>query len=449
MPENWKIKRQPKTLTEGDMKESDDEDEIVTLIRNRGLVRRAIETVAAAFVVVLFLLYPTLLKVTTKMLQCRELDFGAQANAKVLIADPSISCDDPRWRSTRSVAIVLMLVWGLGVPALSIAIINIIRRVTLHGHKDAARVLFFFMTGGFKPQHYYWEATTMGRKAVIIFIVVLIDDTRLRAYLCVWAMLAVLGLQTSVLPYSQPQLSRLETSSILTILITFSLLMAQSLFTMNGDPGVYWTITVLAYVVNILLFIVFAVTIGQSFRIFMSNLVHRKQFLAFLRPYFAEKTATGAELQSVTEDLRQKIDVLRSHCNNLERRAVLVEQAFEILAPYVHSDPEVSEILLDYRRIKRHSQLYLTHGSASQLAKKFEEIMTVEKRVVEKLLEKLKKKERPLVVTEAPPVIRSRYVQDVTQFFALDPDDPTNDQHVEWKQRRDYEDPEEELDLNW
>ena len=89
MPEHWKIKRQPKTLTEGDMKESDDEDEIVTLIRNRGLVRRAIETVAAAFVVVLFLLYPTLLKVTTKMLQCRELDFGAQANAKVLIADPS------------------------------------------------------------------------------------------------------------------------------------------------------------------------------------------------------------------------------------------------------------------------------------------------------------------------------------------------------------------------
>ena len=128
---------------------------------------------------------------------------------------------------------------------------------------------------------------------------------------------------------------------------------------------------------------------------------------------------------------------------------MLVEQAFEILAPYVHSDPEVSEILLDYRRIKRHSQLYLTHGSGSQLAKKFEEIMTVEKRVVEKLLEKLKKKERPLVVTEAPPVIRSRYVQDVTQFFALDPDDPTNDQHVEWKQRRDYEDPEEELDLNW
>jgi hypothetical protein len=131
----------------------------------------------------------------------------------VLIAERTTHCVGSNYALLQRSAIVLLAVWGLGIPAFSVAIVTLIKRLTLYNNKAAAHTLFFFMTGGIKPQYWFWEATVMARKALVTFIIVLAPSRVFKTYLCIWLFLLFFALQVAVQPYTDNLLSRLETGS--------------------------------------------------------------------------------------------------------------------------------------------------------------------------------------------------------------------------------------------
>ena len=328
-------------------------------IADRPLAAHVVESLALTIVVVLFLLYTMLLETSARMLQCQDIDFGREAGNmhSVLIADRTIRCDSPEYRSRRSTAIVFLIVWGLGTPFFSVFIMNVIRRLTLYGHTEAARTLFFYMTGGFKGRYYYWEAVTMARKALTIMIVVLIEDRDMRAYGSIWAMFFFLALHAHVLPYTDTTLSHLEAASLLTIVATLNLLLLQSKLSAEENPGSYWTAVSLVYIVNGLLLLTFLVTILRSLSGFIHDQVANKAFWAFLRPSLEESDMRSTRLRN--EELRQEIDAMRRQIGWLHGRRNFLDEACRELRHFADSQPKIGQAILDYQRAVRRGAVLL------------------------------------------------------------------------------------------
>ena len=368
-------------------RQAEEEESARSKIFSRPLRSRIIESLALTIVVVLFLMYTSLLEASTRMLQCEDIDFGkSHGNFRsVLIADRSLSCDSEEYLSMRSLAIVLLLIWGLGTPIFSILIINVIRHMTLFGHGEAARVTFFYITGGFKPRFYFWEAVTMARKATIIIIVVLVDDSNLRAYCCVWAMLVFLVLHTTVLPYSDPTLSHLEAASLVTIFATFNLLMLRGQLNPIEDEQVSTSIDVTIYLINSVLFLAFFYQIVRACGPYVKSLIMRKDFLAFLRPLI-----TDSDIQEATKRnaiLREEAAALKQSIAALKGRRVVLDEACSMLKAYVGVDDEVNRAILDYQRSQRHACLVLTRLEGARAVAELERILDLEQALLKKLLE--------------------------------------------------------------
>ena len=314
------------------------------------------------------------------MLLCEDITDGLGMSYRVVSADRSINCDSAEYAVWRRGAIVSLIATAIGVPLIAPLAVKLVQHLFLNGSLRGAKTLFFFMTGGFQQKHYYWEAVTMARKAVISTIVVVVSDLNLRACMCVWVMLFFLGLQTSVLPYNQKRLSSLETSSILTILITFNLLMVQPMFPEQENPAVFWIINIVVFTINGLLFAVFALLISVSAKSYLKRLSETKPRLQFLKALFDDLDAGATE--SATESLALQVENIKKDMQRLHKRQDAMREAVEILSEVARRDNRLAMVLMRYRRQTRFAQLALTTTRAEETLFK---LFQIEKLVVDAL----------------------------------------------------------------
>jgi hypothetical protein len=132
------------------------------------------------------------------------------------------------------------------------------------GDMPRARYLFFFMTGGYTSQQWYWEAVVMVRKAVIVLLIVAISDPKLRLYACMWAMGLFLVVHAIFTPYEIPVLARLEATSLMTIVATLNAGALFEIFTEASDFYIYWALSIVIITVNALAMAAFAVALFRS-----------------------------------------------------------------------------------------------------------------------------------------------------------------------------------------
>ena len=274
----------------------------------RDFFRRWAESVAVTIVVILFLFYPTLLLNATEMLRCASYDYGNGATRTYLIADRSIDCLEAKYHLYSMLGYVALVGYGLGIPVVSIGLVKLI--AAMHdGDSDHARKLFFFTTGGFKEELWFWDTVGLLRKATLVVVTSLITPD-LAGLLCAWAMAGFLALNLITSPWANSDLSRLENTSLATITATFSLVLLLPHYTFETAPVLNTMIALGILIVNCFAFAVFAAALKTEFVFAVKSILSK--FPQLLR--FAEIIGAIDTVEQVcehTKKLEERVDTER------------------------------------------------------------------------------------------------------------------------------------------
>ena len=234
-------------------------------VRPEGYAATWFYRTSVTIIVVLFLLFPPVLEVGSRMLVCESLDYGDLGIRQVLVADRSISCDATQYLVFRAIAIGCVFVYGAGIPLASIAIVKVVAYYK-GGDFEAARRLFFFTTGSFKKQWWMWEGVILVRRAIIVVTVSVVSDRILRTYAAMWVLGAFLAINSCVMPWNEQHLSYLEALSLVTISITFNLSLMFDYLSESSNPAVYYIVVAFILAVNALALLAFAWALVESLR---------------------------------------------------------------------------------------------------------------------------------------------------------------------------------------
>eukprot|EP00937_MAST-01D_sp_MAST-1D-sp2_P008078 g8078.t1 len=110
------------------------------------------------FLVITYLLYPTLTAVLFQTFSCEQIHIG-----RFLHYDYAVNCDSAGHQAYEHLAVVVIVIFAIGVPVLFWALL--FRHRHNLNHDDARYLGFFF--DDYRPEHWYWEVVECFRKLLL------------------------------------------------------------------------------------------------------------------------------------------------------------------------------------------------------------------------------------------------------------------------------------------
>jgi hypothetical protein len=123
---------------------------------------------------VLFLAYPGFSAFIFVALNCRHID-----GAEYLVADLSVRCSGPDYSLLQATAIVCVVFWCFGLPAMVMSLLWPERRKLLQGRRPgglAGRLHKVYAP--FKPEYWFFESLEFGKKLLLVGIVPAVSGDR-------------------------------------------------------------------------------------------------------------------------------------------------------------------------------------------------------------------------------------------------------------------------------
>ena len=283
-----------------------------------------------------FFCYPMLVETGTSTLQCETISH-AKGVWRLLTVDRTVDCDSSEYGSLRAWALVILVVFGCGIPLFPVAAVKIV--AMLHGGNHAfARNQFFFMTGALKPTRWWWESVRSFHKALLVVIVTVVPQ-QYRSLVMVWMMMIYFGVCLNGLPWLEPSIQRLDIASCLCILLSSNMVLLA-----NHSAAAASHVFVVVLVFNVV-FLVYSAYLLSLF--FQSKVLHH--FLLSLSQYWMkmqidEAIAEVRRLVSEVElSLWEELFTLRRMTKNVdvvEEQELIVELCMSLL---INSNVETME----------------------------------------------------------------------------------------------------------
>ena len=209
----------------------------------------------STFNVCMFTLYQTLITQSTRVLQCTDFVVAQAGETNVIQGymkvDMSVLCQSNNKNILTTPALFFGILYGFGIP---IVFVFGYKFVNVRAGKPALTdFIFLFLCGGYKPQFWYWQATIMVRKMILVLIIVFLSNENqgeLQSYCGMWVMSAALVLQLWLQPAEKKEHNDVEALSLSIITLTLNLSLT---YFWPGLPN--WssvTITILLFAFNIL-----------------------------------------------------------------------------------------------------------------------------------------------------------------------------------------------------
>eukprot|EP00899_Mesostigma_viride_P005434 jgi/Mesvir1/14892/Mv05497-RA.1 len=283
----------------GPVGETTEEDEAAAL---KAEVQRVMDGWTVSTIVLLFLIYPTVVREVFQIFKSEPFEFTDR-----LAADLTIDYNSKTHLKWMLLGAACVLAYGIGIPLGTIWLLWGHRK-NLHSD-PRLRKKFGFLTAGYERDCWYWEAFVMVRKAGLIFIIVfLAGKTFYQTFASVFLVEVALLLQLWKSPYVQERADNLEFMSLLVTSAT----MHGGLF-YNGNPGkeASTAVTVVLMSANVALMLAFIFNITLEVSTFT-----RRKYNALL-----EKDT------KLSRWLRDKEDLVR-HITNTPRRRDIKDDYF-------------------------------------------------------------------------------------------------------------------------
>ncbi|CUF69415.1 membrane-associated protein, putative [Bodo saltans] len=132
---------------------------------------------------------------------------------RVMRLDPSVNCDSNEYTKMFVVSMAALVVCGVGVPALSVVAVHMVRKVSCDGELRPASAIFYFLTGGYRAERWYWEGISLTKKLLLVVVTSVVKDDALRLLCSLWIMTASLLLNAIAQPWEDELLARGEVQS--------------------------------------------------------------------------------------------------------------------------------------------------------------------------------------------------------------------------------------------
>jgi len=250
----------------------DGEDDMWGLL-DKEAQRGLFPTLALTVIILLYFLYPTIIKQCAMMMQkCIVFDTGKnQTDYRGLPIDYVVDCDSDRFKTNYKWAIFCFLGYGCGVPAIAMLFIHITMK---QSGKRAALKWWGFLTRFLTDDAWWWESVVMLRKLALVFISVFISEALYQIFFSMWVIYASLFLNFHFKPYSLPVLRRLEGLSSAMLLVMLNLCM---FFAFEDMP------TSVLLIAGVLLLLCLVFTLSVFIRLIALE-IFRKIMLAVLNP---------------------------------------------------------------------------------------------------------------------------------------------------------------------
>lgn len=195
--------------------------------------------VVTSMVIIVFILHPSLTKVTFSIFSCSEL----LPSQYWLITDMSIRCwDMEHLKNIVSIALPSMIVWIFGLPLFCLGLLY---RTRQRLSAELIQIKYSFLYKGYKPEYYYWEFVILYRKVALVCASVFLSSisTMVQALSILAILLICLFVHAAVKPFRTPVFNMLETKSILVSLLTIYV-------------GLYFQANTWRVEINVILFVV-------------------------------------------------------------------------------------------------------------------------------------------------------------------------------------------------
>ena len=178
--------------------------------------------------VTMFTLYQTLITQSTKVLQCTEYIIGQTTDGvpikqQYLDVDMTIKCTSKGDHSFSTAATVFTVAYGVGIPAAFVFGYNFVN--SRIAKPELTKLMFLFLTGGYKESFWYWQAIIMIRKMAIVIVIVFIGSSKLQTYCGMITMAVALILQVLLSPAEKSEHNTVEAISLAVITLTLNLSM--------------------------------------------------------------------------------------------------------------------------------------------------------------------------------------------------------------------------------
>ena len=184
----------------------------------------------SSLVTIVFLIYPSTVKESLKMLACHRITHPGDENANYdlyrsfLKVDYQLECYSPLHLSTLSLlTLPVTIVITFGVPAVMACIIQ--RSEDLMKSRRG-RLRYMLLTTGYRPNFHWWESVTLCRKALIAAVSVFYaseDDFEVQIFLGTGLCAGFLALHLYFAPYAALKKSHSVTKETVEINLTHNL----------------------------------------------------------------------------------------------------------------------------------------------------------------------------------------------------------------------------------
>ncbi|CUG89502.1 transmembrane protein, putative [Bodo saltans] len=318
-------------------------------VRRPQIWKRAANLALLGFLVVTFLLYPTVVQAAVRVIQCRTVELGGGSAVSVVAYDPAIDCSTSDYIAGEVPAAAVLVAFGAGVPLLCPLAVMFARRYTCDQSLVRARQLFFFVTGGYRL--WFWEGIVLARKAVIVVVVVLVGEDQVVCIICMWLLGAFLVLNLVLKPWEAERLGSLETLSLGALSLTCLCLAA---FTSSGS--------VMSDGISIAMVVVVASLNGMV-------------LLTLVGELSRQATNEVIELTGIEISPQWKIDSLRQQLAKITRQ--LRRRHFSRVADVSELLSEASEVTL--AMLARRRQAIVTGASRMEMDRQRNEMIEKEK----------------------------------------------------------------------
>jgi hypothetical protein len=291
------------------------------------------EVLAVTVIIILFLLYPTLLEYNGRMIQCEPIDNGQFGVKNVLVADRSIDCDTDQHARFRTIALVQFFAYVICVPVFAVGIVKVMAHATMQGSMDAARKAFFFLTAGLQENRWYWEGLVTLRKAVLVIVLLFVQNTQLRVYIDMWFLVICIIFSEVMKPFLDTQVAFLERISLTAIFVTFNLGLLYDV--LDSDSDAYWAVSAFIFIVNLIVILCFVGCI--LFALFFVILDTLRDLGQDVSEWENREEKSLDDLLAGEDKLTKQCDELRTASNDVHRRLAFMGKVIRMIDSSKHA----------------------------------------------------------------------------------------------------------------
>ena len=170
----------------------------------------------ASIIVLYFLIYPNILRIMFSHFLCRYAD----KIGTFLYDNTLVVCWEGQHLSYLKIVVVpSIVVWGFFVPGVLMVLMIKLRKKL---HLDKYKIIFGYLSNGYKRNAFYWEFVILYRKIILISISVFLslESTIVQALTMIISLIISIYFQYSKNPYCRNELNQIEIKSLLIATVT-------------------------------------------------------------------------------------------------------------------------------------------------------------------------------------------------------------------------------------